>query len=217
MKIKSFVALLLTLALTSTYPGAGSAEELKPIKLLAPQTEGGKPLMQALKERKSTREFSSEELPLQTLSDLLWAANGINRPESGHRTAPSAGNKQEIDIYVAKKEGLYFYDAAGHGLAPVLAGDIRGAAGKQDFVKKAPAVLIFVADLAKMKKNAEDALFYAGTDTGYVSQDVYLYCASAGLATVVLGWVDKGDLAKAMMLRADQRVILTQPVGYPGK
>ncbi|MFA5167650.1 MAG: SagB/ThcOx family dehydrogenase [Candidatus Omnitrophota bacterium] len=193
------------------------AEELKPVKLLAPQTNGGKPLMRALAERKSTREFSSEELSLQTLSDLLWAANGINRPESGYRTAPSAGNRQEIDIYVARAEGLFLFSASDNVLVPVLAGDIRPATGRQSFVKDAPVDLVFVANLSKMKGTADEALFYAATDTGYVSQNVYLYCASAGLATVVLGWVDKEELAKAMRLRPDQRVILTQPVGYPKK
>ena len=216
MKTKKLLALPLVL-FTLFGSSPVFAEGIKPIKLLAPQTKGGKSLMQALAERKSTREFSSEELSLKTLSDLLWSANGINRPESSHRTAPSAGNKQEIDIYVAKAEGLYLFDANENVLEPILAGDIRSLTGKQAFVKDAPVDLVFVADLSKMKKTGDDAIFYAATDTGYVSQNVYLYCASAGLATVVLGWVDKEELAKAMRLRPDQRVILTQPVGYPKK
>ncbi len=198
-------------------PAGISAEEVKPIALPAPQTTGGKPFMQALAERQSTREFSPEALPLQILSDLLWAANGINRSD-GRRTAPSAHNAQEIDIYVAQKEGLYRYDAVKQELAGVISGDIRAKAGKQDFVEKAPAVLIFVADLKKLRGGSEeDAFFYSATDTGYISQNVYLYCASRGLATVVLGWVDKPVLAQAMNLRPEQRVILTQPVGYPKK
>lgn len=193
------------------------AEELKLVTLPAPQVDGGKPLMQALVERQSAREFSSEELPLQTLSNLLWAADGINRPD-GRRTAPSAGNTQEIDIYVAKKEGLYLFNARKNVLMPVLAGDIRASTGKQEFVADAPAVLIFVADLSKTKTASnKDSIFYAATDTGFISQNVYLYCASEGLATVVLGWVDKKKLAKIMKLRPDQKVILTQPVGYPKK
>jgi len=213
-KISVFVISLL-LAAGFLFPDEALAEEMKPVQLPAPRIESGKPLMQALSERQSRRDFSAEELPPQILSDLLWAANGINRPD-GRRTAPSAGNTQEIDIYVAKKEGLYLYDAAANALAPVLPGDIRPVAGKQNFVKAAPVALIYAADFSKTTRwSGEEAMFYSGVDTGYISQNVYLYCASEGLATVVLGWVDKEKLAKAMRLRKGQRVILTQPVGYP--
>jgi len=206
----------LVLAVVSFLYASGRAEEAKPIALPVPQTEGGKPLMQALKERKSVREFSSRELPLQVLSDLLWAACGINRPDSGRRTAPTARNMQEIDVYVAKADGLYLYDAKTNTLLPVLAEDIRGVTGNQDFVKAAPVNLIFVADRSKMKGMAEDdAAFYAATDTGYASENVYLFCASAGLATVVRGRVDRAALAKEMKLRPGQKVILAQTVGYP--
>jgi nitroreductase len=171
--------------------------------------------MQALKERETRREFSSKELPLQVLSDLLWAACGINRPDSGLRTAPTAKNMQEIDVYVAKSDGLYLYDAKSNMLMPILSGDIRALAGKQPFVKDAPVNLIYVADLAKMGGPSVDADFYSATDTGFVSENVYLFCASAGLATVVRGFVDRPVLAKAMKLRSDQKVILAQTVGYP--
>ena len=192
------------------------AEGSKPIKLLPPQTEGGKPLMQVLKERKSLREFNSKELSLQTISDLLWAADGINRPDLGGRTAPTAKNMQEIDIYVAKADGLFLYDAKANALLPILALDIRASTGNQPFVKDAPVNLIYVADLSKMTGMPSDVVdFYSATDTGFVSENVYLYCASAGLATVVRGWVDKPALAKAMKLRADQRVILAQTIGWP--
>jgi len=178
--------------------------------------EGGKPLMQTLKERKSLREFSSRELSLQVLSDLLWAANGINRPDSGYRTAPSAMNMQEIDIYVSKADGLYLFDAKQNILTPVVAGDIRALTGNQPFVKDAPVNLIYVADLSKMGKTpAGNVNFYAATDTGFISENVYLFCASAGLSTVVRGWVDKPALAKAMKIRDNQRIILAQTVGYP--
>jgi len=191
------------------------AEDIKPVRLLSPQTDGGRPLMQALKERKSSREFSSRELTPQVLSDLLWAADGINRPDSGGRTAPTAKNMQEIDIYVVKTSGVYLYDAKTNMLMPILSGDIRAQAGKQPFVKDAPVNLVFVADLSKMSGMSErDADFYAATDAGFVSENVYLYCASAGLATVVRGWVDKPVLAKAMKLRTDQRIVLAQTVGY---
>lgn len=183
------------------------------MKLPTPQTQGGKPLMQALKDRKSTREFSPKELPLQVLSDMLWAADGINRPESGLRTAPSARNMEEIDIYVARADGLYLFDAKANTLIPVLTQDLRALTGKQAFVKDAPLDLIYVADLSRMGGQGAD--FYAATDTGYISENVYLFCASSGLATVVRGSIDKEALAKAMKLRPAQRIILAQTVGYP--
>ena len=208
-----FAVTILLICSVTTY-----AQDIKPIKLLAPQTESGKPFMQALKERKSSREFISKELSLQVISDMLWAACGINRPDSGHRTAPSAMNMQEIDIYVAKADGLYLFDAKENMLIPVLAEDIRALTGKQPFVKDAPINLIYVADLSKMSKlSAGDADFYAATDTGFISENVYLFCASAGLATVVRGSIDKPALAKAMKLRPDQKIILAQTVGYPKK
>ncbi|MBF0522557.1 MAG: SagB/ThcOx family dehydrogenase [Candidatus Omnitrophica bacterium] len=192
------------------------AQELKRIILPAAQTDGGKPLMQALKSRQSERAFSPKDLSLQVLSDLLWAANGINRPESGHKTAPSAMNLQEIDIYIAKADGLYLFDAKTSLLIPVLGEDIRALTGKQDFVKDAPVNLIYVADFSKMGKlSTEDKNFYAAADTGFISENVYLFCASAGLSTVVRGYVDKPALATAMKLRPDQKIILAQTVGYP--
>jgi nitroreductase len=195
-----------------------SAENAKSIKLLAPQTKNGMPLMQALEDRRSMREFSSTELPLQVISDMLWAACGINRPESGHLTAPSAMNMQEIDIYVAKVDGLYLFDAKENMLMPVLSEDIRALTGKQPFVKDAPINLVYVADLSKMSRlSSEDMDFYAATDTGFISENVYLFCASSGLATVVRGLIDKPALAKAMKLRSDQKIILAQTVGYPKK
>jgi nitroreductase len=216
MQKKQVIAFFLAVAVLVVFSAAVYAAELKPIKLPAPQTEGGKPLMQALNERKSMREFGSEELPAQILSDLLWAAFGINRPDKGGRTAPTAKNMQEIDVYVVKAEGAYIYDAKENSLAPVLAGDIRAVTGEQPFVKDAPINLVFVVDYAKMG-GMDDAnqKFYAATDTGYISENVYLYCASAGLNTVVRGWVNRPPLEKALELRPDQKVILAQTVGYP--
>ncbi|HOL71874.1 MAG TPA: SagB/ThcOx family dehydrogenase [Bryobacteraceae bacterium] len=187
------------------------AQDLKPIPLPKPQTEGGKPLMQALKERKSTREFSQQKLSPQVLSNLLWAAFGINR-EDGRRTAPTASNRQEIDIYVVMEEGAYRYDPKANQLEPVAKGDLRKATGTQDFVAQAPVNLVYVADLAK-QKNSD----WAYADTGFIAQNVYLYCASEGLATVVRGMVPREPLAKALNLRPDQRITLGQTVGYPGK
>jgi SagB-type dehydrogenase family enzyme len=193
-------------------------QELKPLILPAPQTDGGKPLMQALKDRHSTREFSSEKLSPQVLANLLWAAFGINRPDTGKRTAPSAMNWQEIDVYVATAEGLYVYDAKGNKLNPILAGDVRAAAGVQPFVKDAPLNLIYVADFAKTgKSSAEDRNFYSAADVGFIAQNVYLFCASEGLAVVVRGGVDRVALTKLMKLRPDQKILLAQTVGYPKK
>jgi nitroreductase len=190
------------------------AEELKPVSLPPPQTDGGKPLMQALKERKTEREFKTDPLPAQVLSDLLWAAFGINRPAIDHRTAPSAMNSQEIDIYVALREGLYLYEAKPHRLTPVAGGDLRAKTGGQPFATNAPVTLIFVADLSRMvKARAADRERYAGIDTGYISQNVYLYCASAGLGTVVHD-LDRAPLTPAMKLRDEQKIILAQAVGY---
>ncbi len=195
-----------------------TSQELAPILLLPPQTDGGRPLMQVIKDRKSSREFSAEKLPPQVLSNMLWAANGISRPDSKKRTAPSAMNRQEIDVYVTTAEGLYIYDVNSHTLKPILAGDNRAATGKQDFVKDVPVNLIYVADFSKMGDGSnEDKVFYSAADTGFISQNVYLYCASEGLATVVRNLIDKPALAKIMKLRPEQRVILAQSVGFPKK
>jgi SagB-type dehydrogenase family enzyme len=225
MNTKLFSGVILLATILLIYPvqiraedvNSTPAQELKTIQLPKPQTDGGKPLMQVLNERKSSRQFSSEKLPVQVLSNMLWAAWGINR-EDGKRTAPSAMNMQEIDVYVAMEEGLYLYDAKTHALVGVLAKDIRQATGKQDFVKDAPINLVYAADFSKMGKTSADQKdFYAAADAGYISQNVYLYCASEGLATVVRGMVDKPVLAAAMKLRSDQKVIFAQTVGYPKK
>ena len=202
---------------------AGAAEQkFEPIKLPAPQLERGKPLMQSLKNRQSMRNIAPDKLSLQELSNILWSARGINRPESGKLTAPTACNWQEIDVYAALPEGLYLYNAREHILAPVLNEDIRAFAGKQTFLQTAPVVLIYTADFDKMTRGSERVSeelqkFYSATDAGFISQNVYLYCASEGLATVVIGMVDKPRLQEKMKLRPAQRVILTQPVGYPEK
>jgi SagB-type dehydrogenase family enzyme len=194
------------------------AQELKPIRLLPPEIDGGKPLMQALRERHSSRVFSREPLPLQILANLLWAADGTNRPDSGKRTAPSAMNWQEIDLYVATADGLYLYNARGHTLIPVLEADIRAATGRQPFVAEAPLNLVYVADYARMTRGSdEDRALYSAAGAGFISENVYLYCASAGLATVVRGTIDRPALAKTMKLRPDQRILLAQTVGYPAR
>ena len=195
-----------------------AGEARKPIPLPDPQMDGGRPLMQVLKDRSTSRSFSREKPPLQVLSNLLWAAFGINRPDSGKRTAPSAMNSQEIDIYVAVADGLYLYDAKAQLLRPILSEDIRALTGLQPFVSEAPVNLIFVADHSRMTRaSQEDKDRYSAADTGFISENVYLFCASEGLATVVRGSIDRAALAKAMKLRPDQKIILAQTVGYPKK
>ncbi|MDD5135022.1 MAG: SagB/ThcOx family dehydrogenase, partial [Phycisphaerae bacterium] len=142
---------------------------------------------------------------------------GVNRPD-GKRTAPSAMNKQEIDIYVATAEGLYLYDAKANTLIGILAEDVRAATGKQQFVKEAPVDLVFVADFSKMGNVSDEGKqFYSAIDTGYISQNIYLYCASEGLATVVQASTDKPVLSAIMKLPDSKKIIIAQAVGYPKK
>ncbi|HTY63139.1 MAG TPA: SagB/ThcOx family dehydrogenase [Acidobacteriota bacterium] len=194
---------------------AAAAQEI--VKLPAPKTEGGMPLMQALKERRSGREFSSEKIPLQTLSNMLWAAWGINRPD-GHRTAPSARNMQEIDVYVALADGLFLYEPKQHQLQKIVSEDVRAATGTNPYVKDAALNLVYVADLAKANMTDQAAIeFYTGADTAFLAQNVYLFCASEKLEVVVRGSIDRAALAKIMKLRSDQKITLAQSVGFPKK
>jgi SagB-type dehydrogenase family enzyme len=198
--------------------GAAGADDLPPIQLFSPQIDGGKPLMQALQKRSTSRDFSSESLPPQVLSNLLWAAYGINRPDIGKRTVPSASNCQEIDLYVSMASGLYLYDAKTNRLEPIFNEDIRPLTGKQPFVKTAPLNLIMVADFSRMEKySLEKKEAYSHADAGFIGQNVYLFCASEGLATVFRANIDKLALAKAMKLREDQKILFSQTVGYGKK
>ena len=184
------------------------------IQLLTQAFKNNATLMQALQNRKSDRSFLEKDLSLQQLSDLLWAANGVNRKASGKRTVPTARDKREIDVYVAMAKGLYLYDVDNHLLTLVLKEDVRALTGKQKFVKKAAVNLVFVADYDKMSGDRESKDFYSATDTGFIGQNVYLYCAAEGLATVVRGWVNREPLAKKMGLRKEQKIVLAQTVGY---
>ena len=214
--------ILLSFAVLFFFVATSIAADLSPIKLPPPDMKGGKPLMQCLKDRKTDRSFSTKKLPVEVLSDLLWAACGINRPDSGKRTAPSAVNWQEVDVYAAMEEGLYIYNAKAHRLEPVLKSDLRKNTTQllqpsRSSVAGAPLQLIYVADYEKMSflVNDEDKKLYSSADTGFISQNVYLYCASEGLATGVRGMVDKEALSKDMKLRDKQKIILVQAVGYP--
>jgi nitroreductase len=208
--LKSFFTLFLIPA------GLITAQELKPVALPTPQTSGGKPLMQALKERQSVRDFGPEQLSRQMLANLLWAAWGINR-EDGRRTAPSASNRQEIEIYVVMAEGAYVYDAKANALKPVVRTDLRKLAGTQAYVADAPLNLIYVADTAKLGGDDPERLAISNANTGFIAQNVYLFCASEGLGTVVRASVNRADLGKALNLRPAQRITLAQTVGYAKK
>ncbi len=185
------------------------------IVLARPDLNSGKPLMTALNERSSHREFSDRELSTEHLSGLLWAACGINRSESGKRTAPSAMNWQDVQVYVFLKSGIYLYKEADHKLELIKAGDHRAAAGSQDFVATAPVNLVYVSDYSRMTKaSEEDKEFYSGISTGFISQNVYLYCASEDLNTVVRAYVDRDALHELMGLKSEQHVVVGQTVGY---
>jgi nitroreductase len=191
------------------------------IILPVPSKSGGKPLMDALNERQSSRSFSDKDLTLQQLSDLLWAAWGINRPADKKRTAPSSSNRQEMDVYVTLKSGLYLYDAEANILKQIHNRDIRTLTGMQDFVGTAPVNLVYVADLAKRglkedQKMTDTDLLSSWANTGFMAQNVYLYCASEGLVTVIRAMVPRDKLAPEMGLRPLQAIILAQTVGFPG-
>jgi SagB-type dehydrogenase family enzyme len=193
---------------------SGWAQELKTISLPAPDTTGGKPLMTALKERQTRREMASAPLASADLSNLLWAAFGINRPENDHRTAPSAMNSQEIDLYVATADGVFVYEPKPHVLRQISQDDIRSLTSGQDHAKTAPVILLFVADLSRLAKaRPETRSSYASFDAGCISQNVYLYCASAGLATVVYD-LDRVAVAKRLNFGKEQQIIMAQAVGH---
>jgi nitroreductase len=193
-------------------PPAGDAAARQ--LLCPPRKEGGMPLMEALRRRQSQREFSSKPLGEQDLSDLLWAAAGINRPELGGRTAPSAMNAQEVRLHVALPDGLFSYEPQSHALRLTVASDVRRVTGYQDFVDLAALDLIYVADHGRMKLvPAAQREAYAYAAAGAMAQNVYLYCASAGLATVVRAWFDRQALSRAMGLDTDRQLLLAQTVG----
>jgi hypothetical protein len=191
--------------------------------LPAPDRTGGKPLMQALSERQTTRSFTKDSLTLQQLSDLLWAGFGINRPDQGKRTAPSAMNWQEMMMYVTLEKGAYLYSAETHSLKFISGKDLRKATGSQSFVGEAAMNIVYVADLGKrgIKENdtiKDSDLFMTYSDAAFIAQNVYLYCASANLGCVVRGSVPSGGTLRTDLgLKPNQRIIIAQTVGVPVK
>ena len=192
------------------------AREPGSITLPPPRTEGGMPLLSALKVRHSTRQYSDRPLSAQTLSDLLWAAFGVNRP-SGDRTAPYWRHVMVMDLYVAMADGVWTYDPKSHALQRHMTEDIRALTGLQDFVATAPLNLVYVAHGERMTDvSPEERRLYASVDAGFIGQNVYLFCASEGLATVFRGAVDYQKLGRALKLPEQQFVTFAQSVGYSG-
>jgi nitroreductase len=186
-----------------------------PVELIlpSPQREANA-LTQLLGKRRSVRSYSDRMPDLQMLANLLWSAFGVSTAD-GYRTAPSARNWREIDVYVALKSGLYRYDAPSAALGSVLCEDIRALTGHQDFVAPAPVNLVYVADFERMGgATPKECEFYSAADVGAICENVYMFCAATGLATVVRGLIDRPTLAKRMRLKPSQRVILAQTVGY---
>jgi nitroreductase len=206
---------ILASAAVAAVPALAATEKLERIELPPPRSEGGMPLMNALKLRHSTREFSDRPLPSQTLSDLLWAAFGINR-SNGYRTAPCARYIIAIDIYVAMADGVWIHDPKTHALLPHLAGDIRAQTGLQDFVATAPLNLVYVARGERLlDASPEERRFLTSVDSGFIGQNVYLFCASEGLVTVFRGSLDHSKLKRTLKLPHQQFVTFAQTVGYP--
>lgn len=179
------------------------------IKLLAPDTLGGKPLMQTIARRKSDRQFDAKNLSLKHLSEILWVANGINRA-NGKRTVPSSMAQYPLQTFAVLANGIYFYNPQKHQLEPFVKGDFRPLAGRQTFVDTAPLNLLFIAKA----RNAGDKFESAMMDSGYCAQNVYLYCASEGLKCVVRAGAKEAELLKAMNLGENYKFILAQTVGY---
>ena len=208
---KRTIAIATLLCATLSY-----SQDLKPIELKKPDMTRKTTLMNALSKRMSVRAYSPKMISIQELSDLLWAANGINRPD-GKRTAPSARNAQDIDVYVLTAEGAYLYNAQKNLLEPVVKGDLRGHIwAQQEFVAAAPVNIMLVSDLSRFPSgdDAQRASF-AAMDAGIVSQNISLFCAAAGLATVPRALIDTQKMAEVLKLKESQRVIMNHPVGYP--
>jgi hypothetical protein len=190
-------------------------QALQPVKLPAPRAHGGLPLTDALERRRSTREYSFRSLPVQVLSDLLWAAFGVNRP-NGDRTAPYWRHVMVLDIYLAMPDGVWLYEPVSHALVPHSPADIRARTGTQDFVSAAPIEVVYVAHGERMTDvSPEDRRLYASVDSAFIGENVYLFCASENLGTVFRGSVDHDAVGKLLNLPDGQFVVFAQTVGYP--
>jgi nitroreductase len=216
VKYRTLIVTLVCIAFVAGSVLSAFGQELKPIKLPDPKLDPNKSLVEALKQRMTTREYGGGTLSEPILSNLLWAACGINRPDSGKRTAPTAKNWQEIDVYVATTAGIYLYDPKGNALIPVVSGDLRALTYTQvDRFKDAPLNLVYVADLEKTDAKDERQMPMVAMDTGFVAENVYLYCASEGLPTGFRVSIPKDKLGQALKLRPTQMIMAAQSVGLP--
>jgi hypothetical protein len=216
MILRTLTLTVSSLAVAVVFALSALAQDAKPVQLPEPKLDPSKSLAQALKERKTTKEYATEDLPQQTLANLLWAAVGVNRPDSGKRTAPTAKNWQEIDVYVATTAGMYLYDPKGKALVPVVTGDIRSLTYTQvDRFKDAPVHVVYVADLAKTDGDEGRKMMMVAMDTGFAAENVYLYCATEGLNTAFRVSIDTEKLGQAMKLRPTQKIMAAQSIGRP--
>ncbi|NLE35768.1 MAG: SagB/ThcOx family dehydrogenase [Bacteroidales bacterium] len=213
--MRSVITLVLTMLITLTING----QALQDIRLNNPDMDRGLTIMKAFGNRASATSFNSMELSLQDLSDLLWATNGINRPESGKRTAPTAVNAQDVDVYVLMKSGAYLYDARTNSLKGVAPGDNRKlVSDRQTTFANAPVMIVLVSDISRFRgDDNERKLSWAAMDAGIVSQNVSLFCAGAGLVTRPRASMDIEGLKKLLSLSATQYPLLNNPVGYPNE
>ena len=202
------------LAMTPVLAAAQSQTQ-QPIALPPPRADFGKSLAQALKLRRSAREYDPRPLSPQVLSELLWSAYGVNRPSTADRTAPSWRHARETDVFAVMAEGVWRYDALKHVLVPVMTGDVRAQTGVQDFVGTAPLNLVYVSNAEHMSGvSREEQHRFAATDIGFIGQNVYLYCASEGLACVFRASLDTDRLARTLGLGETQFIMFSQTVGY---
>lgn len=209
---------LLVIVTASIFIVSMYAQDLKVIKLNSPNRKGGTPVMKVFNDRHSEREFAADMLKAQDLSDLLWATNGINR-EDGKRTAPSAKNVQDVDVFVILKEGAYSYDAQAHALNPVAKGDFRSlVAGGQDFVTSAPVSIVLASELSRLGNPAEERTRLMGAvDVGIVNQNINIACEGLGLVTVPRATMNQAELRKVLKLKESHLLLMNNPVGYPKK
>lgn len=182
------------------------------IQLPKPLIDGNLKLVDAFKNRKTTREFVDKDLSLQEVSNILWCANGINREGTNKKTVPTTQGKNEIDVYVFLRTGVYVYLPEKNMLKQLFTEDMRIITGKQDFVKDSPLTLIYIADLSKLGKDNNQTIISASLDTGFIGQSVYLYCAAKGLATGVRAYIDKDLIKEKLKLNENQAVILAQSI-----
>lgn len=217
MKIPSQANRPPTAAVASRETDSSAPHGMVTVKLPAPRTAGGKPLMEVLGLRRSIREFEPKALSTEVISDLLWAACGINRPETGDRTAPCWRHVIVIDLYLAMADGVWIYDPKTNSLLPHLPADIRTKIDlHQDYVGKAPLTLIYVGNHERMRDvDTWERRLYASVDAAFIGQNVYLFCASEGIATVFHQTRDHNQLGRTLQVSAEQFVVFAQTVGYP--